>query len=91
MLFLKNDLLGFYNWGSEPEKMAFDGKASRRLFDRWNGDQVLFIINMMLSNLSNSSVSEGQKIEKLILDRLPSGAKSELTVYNWLQLEISKD
>jgi hypothetical protein len=90
MLFSKEDLQGFYNWGTDPEKMSFDGNASRRLFDRWNGDQVLFIINILLNNSTNTSVSDGQKIEKLILDRLPTGAKSELTVYNWLQLEITK-
>ena len=91
MLFLKEHLEGFYQWNAESEKFLFEGKPSRRVFNRWNGDQVLFIINLLLNNTSDFSISEGKKIEKIIIDRLPIETKSELSVFNWLQQEIAKN
>jgi hypothetical protein len=91
MLFLKEHLEGFYQWNAESEKSVFEGKPSRRVFNRWNGDQVLFIINLVLSDTDASPVAEGKKIEKIIIDRLPIETKSELSVFNWLQQEIAKN
>jgi hypothetical protein len=90
MLFLKEHLEGFYQWNSESEKSVFEGNPSRRVFNRWNGDQVLFIINLLLND-PDTAISEGKKIEKIIIDRLPIETKSELSVFNWLQQEISKN
>ena len=90
MLFLKEHLEGFYQWNPESERSMFEGKPSRRVFNRWNGDQVLFIINLLLND-PGASISEGKKIEKIIIDRLPIETKSELSVFNWLQQEIAKN
>jgi hypothetical protein len=90
MLFLKEHLEGFYQWNSESEKSVFEGKPSRRVFNRWSGDQVLFIINLLLID-PGTSISEGKKIEKIIIDRLPIETKSELSVFNWLKQEIAKN
>jgi hypothetical protein len=90
MLFLKEHLDGFYQWNPESEKSVFEGKPSRRVFNRWSGDQVLFIINLLLND-PGASISEGKKIEKIIIDRLPIETKSELSVFNWLQQEIAKN
>ena len=87
MLFLKEHLSGVYNWSPETETPAFEGQETRRLFDRWNGNQVLFIINLLLDN-SGSSVEEGRKMEALIINKLPFDPCSELTVFNWLQKEM---
>jgi len=89
MLFSKEHLTGVYNWSPQTDTPAFDGKATRRLFDRWNGDQVLFMINLILENDKNLSVEQGKKIEALIINKLPFDSRSELTVFNWLQKEIS--
>jgi hypothetical protein len=91
MLFLKEHLEGFYQWDSETEKSVFEGKPSRRVFNRWNGMQVLFLINLILNESGTFSISEGKKIEKIIIDRLPIETKSELSVFNWLQQEIAKN
>jgi hypothetical protein len=91
MLFNKEDLDGFYEWMPESERSVFDGSATRRLFDRWNGNQVLFLINLLLNNSGNFSVGRGKKIEKLIIDHLPLDKRSEVTVFNWLQSEIAKN
>lgn len=88
MLFSKEHLTGLYTWSSETETPVFDGQASRRLFNRWNGDQVLFIINLVLGNTEDASVEQGKKLEMLLINKLPFDQSSELTVFNWLQKEI---
>lgn len=90
MIFLREHLSGFYEWIPDGEESLFDGNASRRLFNRWNGNQVLFLINLLLSSSGNFSIEHGRYIERLIINELPLTAKSELTVFNWLQGEIAK-
>lgn len=90
MLFSKEHLEGFYSWFPDIERSIFDGSATRRLFNRNNGNQVLFIINLILDCSRNFSIERGRQIERLIINKLPLTAKSELTVFNWLQLEIAK-
>lgn len=88
MLFSKEHLSGVYNWLPQPEIPVFDGQPSRRLFDRWNGNQVLFLINLLLENTGSSSIEEGRKIEGLIINKLPFDSSSELTVFHWLQKQM---
>jgi len=88
MLFSKVDLTGLYTWTADTEITAYEGGPSRRLFDRWNGDQVLFIINNVLQSIDDVSIEQGKKIERLIINKLPFDPCSELTVFNWLQKEI---
>lgn len=90
MIFLREHLSGFYEWSPGSEEPIFDGTASRRLFNRWNGNQVLFLINLLLSSSGNSSIEAGRDFERLIINELPLTAKSELTVFNWLQGEMAK-
>jgi hypothetical protein len=88
MLFSKEHLTGVYTWSSETETPLFDGRPSRRLFNRWNGDQVLFIINHLLDSNTDLTIEQGKKLEMLIINKLPFDQSSELTVYNWLLKEI---
>ena len=89
MLFSKEHLSGIYTWASDPDLTAFDGQPSRRTFDRWNGHQVYYIIDLVLQSSGDQSMEQGTKLEKLIINKLPFDPCSELTVYNWLQKEIS--
>lgn len=88
MSFSKEHLNGVYNWSPETHLPVFDGQASRRLFDRSNGNQVLFLINLLLDNSGSFSIDDGKKIESLITNKLPFQQSSELTVFNWLQKEM---
>ena len=90
MLFSREHLDGYYHWTPETERSLFDGNASRRLFDRNHGNQVLFIINLILDISGNFSIEKGRQIERLIINKLPFIRISELTVFNWLQQEITK-
>lgn len=86
MPFLKEDLAGqHYNWSNTDGSSPFAGHPSRRLFDRFNGDQVLFIINFYGALSDRSSVIEARKMEDMINNRLPMEAKSEISVFNWLK------
>ena len=91
MIFSKEHLTGLYTWAEYNEVAAFVGEPSRRLFDRWNGDQVLFIIKLVLQSAGDLSMEQGKKLEKLIINKLPFDQCSELTVFNWLQKEILVD
>ena len=91
MIFSKEHLNGLYEWPPERERSVYDGDASRRLFNRYNGKQVLFIINLIMNSCGFRSVDQGRKIERLIINHLPFTPSSELTVYNWLQAESVKE
>ncbi len=88
MPFLKEDLTHQeYNWNI-PGESVFNGSPSRRAFNRYNGDQVLFIINFYGSMADKFSVVEGRKMEELISNQLPLEAKSEISVFNWLRTAL---
>jgi hypothetical protein len=85
MIFLKEHLTGQqYSWTGSTNAL-FTGDPSRRLFDRLNGDQVLFIINFFGQSVGKLTLFDGQKVEELILKELPENIKSEMAVFNWLR------
>ena len=86
MHFQKQDMEGtHYNWSSAGENLLFVGQPSRRSFDRYNGEQVLFLINFYGSLSDRFTIEEGRSIEKNILNDLPLEAKSEISVFNWIR------
>jgi len=82
MRFLKEHLSAYnYSWINEA---AFTGDASRRVFDRYNGNQLLFILNLYASLIEGFTVKMGIKIEDRLMNQLPIGKKSEISVLYWL-------
>lgn len=90
MQFTKEHLLGKYEWEKSYESSLFQGSPTRRLFDRWNGFQVLFIINCIADLSENFSINDAREVERLILEGLPLHVQSELTVFSWLQVNARK-
>jgi len=85
-MLLKHDLVGTeYTWLNEGEENIFKGQPTRRAFNRFNGDQVLFIINFYGSLTDQSSIREGREIESDLINYLPLGQQSEISVFNWLR------
>lgn len=85
MHFQKQDLVSnHYHWSAE-KKDLFTGQPSRRLFDRYNGNQVLFLINFYGGMSDRFTLQEGKQIEQKILHDLPENAKSEIAVFNWIR------
>ena len=83
MRFLKEHLSDYnYSWINEA---TFTGGASRRLFNRYNGNQLLFVLNLYASVIEGFTVAMGLKIEDRLMNQLPVDAKSEMSVLNWLK------
>lgn len=83
MHFQKQDLAeSHYTW---KEGASYSGQPSRRLFDRFNGNQVLFLINFYGSLSERFTIREGKEIEYGITHHLPLEAKSEISVFNWIR------
>lgn len=86
MSFLKADLkYNHYYWRTASDPVVFTGEPTRRLFDRFNGEQVLFIINLFDGVFERFTIQEGREMEHLINNSLPLEAKSEISVLNWLR------
>lgn len=86
MPFLKEDLVGqHYDWSNSVSPSAFTGQPSRRFFDKFNGNQVLFILNFYESTTDKFSLEDARKVEELIKHYLPEEVKSEMSVCNWLK------
>jgi hypothetical protein len=83
MRLLKEHLSDYnYSWTNEA---TFTGEASRRLFNRYNGDQLLFVLNLYASVIEGFTITMGLQIEDRLMNQLPVDAKSEMSVLNWLQ------
>ena len=85
MQFLKHNLLhNGYSWANTPAPEAIF--PSRKLFDRFNGWQIIRLINFTNRGFDNEQqvLERGQKIEHLILNKLPLQTCSEVAVCNWL-------
>jgi len=89
MPFQKEQLTGHYSWNNTTLN-SLTGEPSRRFFDRFNGDQVLFIINSYGSVSGQYTPDEAQRMEELINRYLPLDVKSEMSVFNWLKAATLK-
>ncbi|MEI9944576.1 MAG: hypothetical protein WDN26_10200 [Chitinophagaceae bacterium] len=84
MQFEKHHMVGQdYSWDKEGDS-SFSGEPTRRLFDRFNGNQVLFIINFYGSLSGAFTLHDAREVEQKILNHLPLDAKSEISVFNWI-------
>ena len=88
MLFSKEDLFGSYTWISDSDHSPFTGLPSRRIFDRYSGDQLLFIINTLAALSDSFAIEDVMKIEAKITDQLPMNSQSEISVFNWLKSQV---
>ena len=85
MRFLKENLTGHYEWKSPENDSPFTGDATRQPFDRFNGEQLLFMINLYLSMFKATTIEDGQKIEDFIVIGLPFKDESEISVLSHLK------
>jgi len=86
MQFLKEHLKGtHYNLSTEARHKELMSAPDRRIFDRLNGNQMLYLINFFGYSIGKLTIELGQKIENLISKELPVELKSEIAVFNWLR------
>jgi hypothetical protein len=87
MEFTKEHLINKnYDWSTQPRHNhnVISSSPDRRLFDRLNGNQILYLINFFGHSVGNITIDDGQRIEDLITKELPAELKSEKAVFNWL-------
>ena len=87
MPFSKKDLTGDYTWNSDSHESLYTGSPSRRNFNRYSGEQVLFIINSLADSGNSFSPDDIKEIENAIVNKLSIEPVSEITVFNWLKLQ----
>jgi len=86
MEFTKQHLISnHYHWSAGTKHHSIPNTPDRRLFDRLDGNQILYIINFFGDSVGNLTVDDGQRIEDLIIKQLPRDLKSEVAVFNWLR------
>ena len=57
-----------YDWSTETKHHAIPNAPDRRLFDRLNGNQILYLINFFGYSVGNLTIADGQRIEDLIIE-----------------------
>jgi hypothetical protein len=86
MHFLKEDLSpGNYEWNND---LIYNGEPSRRLYNRNDGNQLLFVINSYAAVNTSFDTKQGLQIQNLLKYQLPVDAKSEKSVLQWLKEKI---
>ena len=73
-----------YHWEENGNEL-FQGEPTRRLFNRYSGDQVLFILNCYQNLSPTSTIEDLRHLELRLHNSLPLNPMSEISVLNWLQ------
>lgn len=64
------------------------GKPDDTLFNRTEGNEVIYLINKLMVLWDYRFSNTGNKMEKLIHDRLPSGIISQEDVKDWIKINL---
>lgn len=74
-----------YSWTAIPgDDPRITGEPDSTMFNRHEGYEVLYMINKCMEKWNLSSVADGEKIERLIKEKLPSDVRSQKNVFEWL-------
>lgn len=85
MIIQKEDLaLTHYLWQDEIVGERLDTSPSRKLFDRNNGNHILWVINWYATEYGTLKKEDIARLEGLLQDKLPFGKLSEKSVSQWL-------
>lgn len=85
-IYQKEDLLfSDYDWKNASDHVKFNGMPDRNMFVRYEGNDVLYMINCVCAAMNDTSRQHAANIERLIHEKLPIEIKSQNSVFNWLQ------
>lgn len=82
-MFNKSDLTLFYNWNTKASSPNLIGAPDKSPFNKNEGNEVLYIFNL-LSFIEDCCDLE--RAENLIKNYLPQNIKSQIDVFNWLEI-----
>ena len=91
MPFQKKDLACTHYQEHDNDQQLLTGQPSRRIFDRFNSSQVLFVLNAYAAEFENFTLEDFKDIEMQIATRLPLGTTSEISVFNWIRNSASAE
>ena len=78
-----------YKWSVYPHNdPRVYGKPDGTLFDRAEGNEVVYLINRLMILWDYRFANTGNKIEKLIHDKLPADVLLQEDVQKWVKLNL---
>lgn len=81
-----NLLLKDYVWNDYEEgDERVSGSLDNTLFDRTEGNEMLFMINALMELWGLDKAKNGQKIERMIKTYLPYDITSQIAVKDWVK------
>lgn len=84
-LMQKSDLKYTYSWTAiRPDDPKVSGPPDSTMFNRYEGYEVLYLINRFAHEYDLKQKSFGHKIEKMINEYLPSDIRSQTKVKDWI-------
>jgi hypothetical protein len=82
----KEDLAYTYTWSRyEKDDPKISGIPDATPFNRKEGYEVLYLINNLADHLAWSVESFGNKVEKMIHDRLPEDITTQQETVSWIK------
>lgn len=83
-LFLRSDMIGFYNWTVDAnENPNLKGEPDGSLFNRTEGHEVLYMIRKIMEIEGRGGVDAGREIEMMI-KVAPVHLQSQEELMDWI-------
>jgi hypothetical protein len=78
-----------YKWSSYvPNDPRTNGKPDETLFSREEGNEVVYLINRLMALWDYRFANTGNKMEKLIHDKMPVEITTQEAVQIWLKANL---
>ncbi|HEY0176850.1 MAG TPA: hypothetical protein VGC08_10755 [Pedobacter sp.] len=91
VLFTKRNLYYHdYLWAEYlKDDSRISGKPDSTIFNRTEGNQVVYLINKLMILWSYRFSNTGNKMEKLIREKMPEEIQTQKEVQDWLQQNLT--
>ena len=66
-------------------------KPSAVFFNRFSGADIVRMINLFNTLVTNLSLREGQRVERMLVREMPLQVNDEISVFNWLKEHYKPD
>lgn len=84
--FRKEDLMYEYTWSQyEKDDPRISGIPDATEFNRQEGHEIIYIINLLTDHVAWGVEGFGAKMEKLIHDRLPKEITNQKDTIQWIK------
>ena len=82
-MFNKSDLILFYSWNTSASCKSLTGTPDKSLFNKTEGNELLYIVNFLPFV---EDICDLERVENLIRNYMPLNIKSQIDVFNWLEI-----